>query len=91
MNEKDTGARSVNDLRITLLIVIVLTFIASAFAMRSSWYGAGYAWLITGTAILKFAAVAYFFMDVRHAHNFWKVLVFILSLAILAGVMIARG
>ncbi|HRY99169.1 MAG TPA: hypothetical protein P5550_08970 [Bacteroidales bacterium] len=76
-------------LRITLLVLILLTLVASFMAENLAGLGWITFMVILGSAWLKFLGVAWYFMQIRQAHRFWKVVVPALSGAILAGVVLA--
>jgi hypothetical protein len=56
---------------ITWLILIVLTIITAVFANIGSAYVAS---IILGLSFLKIIGVAFFFMELKKANAFWKVL-----------------
>ena len=56
---------------ITWLVLIVLTIISAVFANLDI---ASVAIIILGLSFLKFIGVAFFFMELKKANVFWKVL-----------------
>ncbi len=56
---------------ITWLVLIVLTIISAVFANLDIAY---VAIIILGLSFLKFIGVAFFFMELKKANVFWKVL-----------------
>jgi len=64
-------------LNITLSILILLTVIAVVTSELEMKYAA---FALLGFAIIKFIGVAFFFMDLRKAHTFWKVAILIFLL-----------
>jgi len=56
---------------ITWLILIVLTIISAVFANMDTTYTAS---IVLGLSFLKFIGVAFFFMELKKANAFWKVL-----------------
>ncbi|CAM3373961.1 cytochrome C oxidase subunit IV family protein [Aequorivita lipolytica] len=56
---------------ITWLILIVLTIITAVFANIGSAYVTS---IILGLSFLKIIGVAFFFMELKKANAFWKVL-----------------
>lgn len=68
---------------ITWLILILLTIISAVFANLDLAYTAI---IILGLSFLKFIGVAFFFMELKKANVFWKVLL-VAFLALLLGVV----
>ncbi|MCG2419142.1 cytochrome C oxidase subunit IV family protein [Aequorivita sp. F47161] len=56
---------------ITWIVLIVLTIVTAIFANMEMKY---VALIILGLAFLKFIGVAFFFMELKKANVFWKVL-----------------
>ncbi|HPE82479.1 MAG: cytochrome C oxidase subunit IV family protein [Aequorivita sp.] len=55
----------------TWLVLIVLTIISAVFANLDFAYAA---LIILGLSFLKFIGVAFFFMELKRANVFWRVL-----------------
>lgn len=68
----------------TWLSLILLSLVTGLFALAglggSSWHLLS----ITGIASVKIMIVANFFMELRHAHSFWPVALWVLILIISA-------
>jgi len=66
-----------NKTTITLVILILLTIISALISIVAESY---VAISVLVLAVLKFIGVSFYFMDLKHAHNFWKgsILIFLL-------------
>jgi hypothetical protein len=67
------------------LVVLILLILLTVLSARVALYP-GLKIILFGTAGIKFLLVAFQFMDIRHAHIFWK-LAIILTVVILFSVM----
>lgn len=63
---------------ITLAVLIILTIVTAIISNTSTGFAVT---AILILAMLKFIGVAFYFMEMRRAHSFWKVI--ILAFAIL--------
>lgn len=54
---------------IVLIILLVLTIVSAVFSLSDFTYVAE---IILGLAAIKFLLVAFYFMDLKKAHIFWK-------------------
>lgn len=66
-----------NSLNIVYIALIVLTLAASL--LSGSGISTGVVIAIVLISIIKFIAVGFEFMELKHAHSFWKVLFVIYS------------
>ncbi len=62
------------NLKITLIILILLTFISATISSIDIKYATN---IILILAILKFLAIVFFFMEIKKAHLFWRVSIII--------------
>ena len=60
------------NLTITYILLILLTITIATLAYTKSFVA-----LIIALGIIKFWLVAFVFMDLKSAHNFWKVIIVI--------------
>ena len=71
---------------ITWLVLILLTIVSTLFANSEIGY---FAFIILGLSFLKFIGVAFYFMELKKANSFWKVLLIcFLGLLLLAVALI---
>ena len=55
-----------------LIILLILTVISALVSYSQLLHGTKYIMLLSA---LKFLAVAFYFMELRHAHSVWKALI----------------
>ncbi len=71
----------------TLVILVILTILSAIVS--------NYAWNYVTTIILilaglKFIGIAYYFMDLQKAHTFWKVIIGVFVLIMIAVILVIK-
>lgn len=70
---------------ITLIVLVLLTFISALVSNYASQYAATLILILAG---LKFMGISYFFMDLIKAHVFWRIITSAFVVLIIAVMLI---